>query len=368
MLERGVEVDACARDISDCDVCSDVFTEVNDIPWSRSVLDLWGHWRAASAVRSLVEKRGYSIVHVHTPIAGFVLRWALRNLRKSEGVKVIYTAHGFHFLGSGKRISNWIFRSLETMAAKWCDIVITMNDEDFAAAQQICAGTSAEVRKFPGVGVDVSAYERRSVSENALRALREELNLSERSFAFLMVAEFNPGKRHRDLMVAFQRANLPSAVLLFAGEGKLEESIKLEARFLGIENQLRFLGFRRDILDLYEIADAVVLPSEREGLPRCVLEAMAMRVPVIGADVRGIRDLLRDGCGLLFPVGDVEALEAVIRSIVADSNLRESIVTKARERIENYRLEAVTRLHEELYQGFVSVRSASGSCRSEDED
>ena len=110
-------------------------------------------------------------------------------------------------------------------------------------------------------------------------------------------------------------------ILLLAGDGPLEGEVKELSTSLGIQQQVKFLGFRRDIPELVRGATALVLASTHEGLPRSVMEAMCLGTPVIGSDIRGTQDLLRDDAGLLFPVGDVEALTTAMRESISDLSL-----------------------------------------------
>ena len=105
-------------------------------------------------------------------------------------------------------------------------------------------------------------------------------------------------------------------------------------------------------------AAAAVLPSEREGLPRSVLEAMAMGTPVIGADVRGTRDLLAGGCGTLVPVGDTEALAGAFSAIFSAPASCGQHVARASEKVKDYAIERLQEMHEALYARLLSPTPA----------
>ena len=133
-----------------------------------------------------------------------------------------------------------------------------------------------------------------------------------------MVAEFNPGKRHRDALEALAKTGRRDFHLALAGKGPLENEMKALAEKLGISRQVHFLGQRSDIPLLMLASRATVLPSEREGLNRSVMESLALGIPVLGADVRGIRDLVADPSqGELYPVGNPAALAASMLVVVS---------------------------------------------------
>lgn len=318
--KRGWTVDGAAADVSRCESCREVFDETFDIPFSRNPLHLGQLHRAAKAIKTLVTQKGYDVVHVHTPVAAFVTRLALRHLRARGKVKVVYTAHGFHFYRGGPFFSNLLYRALEKRAAGWTDHLFVINEEDCEAA---CSFLSADrvTCLQGGVGLDLSEYDPRSVTKGEIAALRGEMGLKEGEPLFLMVGEFNANKRQADLIRAFaaMRPGKERPHLAFAGTGPAEEPMRQLARRLGVAERVHFLGFRGDVKALLKAATALILPSQREGLPRCLMEAIVMGAPIIGSDTRGTRDLVRLAGGWLFPVGDVAALAEAMEGAVGAS-------------------------------------------------
>ncbi len=146
----GWRVEAAAAGIEDVPALREHFDACHALPLSRNPLsgDLL---RAPAAIRRLVAAGAYDIVHVHTPIAAFLVRFALRG----RPVKVVYTAHGFHFHPHGQAAKNAVFRGLEAMAAHWCDAIITINRTDYEAA---CRFGGPRVLYVPGIGIDLEAW------------------------------------------------------------------------------------------------------------------------------------------------------------------------------------------------------------------
>ncbi len=137
------------------------------------------------------------------------------------------------------------------------------------------------------------------------------------------------GRLHRnkafDVLLA-ALAQVPEAHLWLAGEGPLRGALEAEARRLGIDSRIRFLGWRDDTAALFAAADLLVCPSRHEPLGNVVIEAWAQGVPVIAAASAGPRALVADGAnGLLVPVDDAAALAGAIRRGIADSALRERL-------------------------------------------
>jgi len=352
---QGWRVDAMARDLTRSPACVSTFHRCWDIPWSRNPLDPRNLLRAVRLVRERVEEGSYDLVHVHTPVAGFVTRLALRGLKRGVRPRVIYTAHGFHFYRGGSVLRNFVFRALEKAAGRWTDALVVMNREDEEAALSLKLVPSGRVRFMPGIGLDTGRYRPEVVPPEDVARLRKELGLPPTEALFLMVAEFIPRKRHEDVLQALSRLSTPHAHLLLAGAGPLEESLRRLAAELGVGDRVHFLGFRRDIPVLLRASRALLLASEHEGLPRSVMEAMCMETPVIGVRIRGIEDLLEDECGLMVEKGDRSGLAWAMGQVLDDPEGARDLALRARAKMERYDLKNILQLHESLYRELLSV-------------
>lgn len=349
---RGWTVHGIAADIESCEACRGAFEQVHNIDWSRNPLDGPSLVRGYRAIRALAEKWQFDVVHVHTPIAAFVTRMALRTFRSTT--RVIYTAHGFHFYDGGGAVANAVFKFLERVAGRWTDRLIVINEEDKFAALDANIVAPERLIHMPGIGVDLSSFEQHSVGSSGF----PDGNGGQVAGAvFLSVAEFNPGKRHRDIVSALALLGRRDIHVAFAGIGPERENVARLADRLGVREQVHFLGYRRDIPRLLSVAHGFILCSEREGLPRSLMEAMAARVPAIGTDIRGIRDLLRDGAGLLVPVNGIPQIAEAMRVIADDPDTVNGIVAKAHERIADYSLDRVISMHDALYDALLEGRT-----------
>lgn len=130
-------------------------------------------------------------------------------------------------------------------------------------------------------------------------------------------------------------AELPDAFLWIAGVGPLEAKLKGMAQALGVENRVRFLGWRTDPSALYRTADVCVFPSRYEPLGNVVIQSWAHGLPVVAAASQGPRALIEDGRdGLLVPVDDAPALAEGVRGLLADATLRARLVKRGLGRVE----------------------------------
>jgi len=338
-----------AKGISTCSDCRDVFDQVWDIEWSRNPFDARNLFQAPDRVRQVVAEGRYDLVHVHTPVASFVSRFALRNCNQSIRPKIIYTAHGFHFFRGGKALNNGLYLVLEKIAGKWTDYLVVMNREDFESARKHRIVNPERVTFMRGIGVDTGYYNNNLVPAVETNLVRLELGLNSDDRLFLMVAEFIPRKRHEDVLRAFAKLDCDHAHIGFAGTGPLLEQIKALAGELKISDRVHVLGFRKDIPVLLRASVGILLPSLHEGLPRSLMEAMCLEIPCIGSNIRGTSDLLESGRGLLVDVGDIEGFRAAMAWILENPADAREMALKGRAGMAEYDTEKIIQMHEALY-------------------
>lgn len=345
--EQGWRVDAIANGIVSDKECSSAFDRVWDVNWSRNPLNPLNFVQAPAAVKRIVADGGYDIVHVHTPVAGSVCRYALR---KRPGPVRIYTAHGFHFHEEGSRAKSAVFAAIEKLAGRWTDYLVVINRFDEKAAREKGLVGSGQLVFMPGIGVDTERkYNPRSITVRDVIACRESIGLAPEDRMILMVAEFIPRKRHADALHAFQRLNTKNATLVLAGTGPTMPAMQRLSKQLGLEKRVHFLGFRRDVAVIMKAAQTLLLCSLQEGLPRSIMEALSLEVPVVASDIRGNRELLEEGAGYLYPVGNVEALAHVLDDALGNPAKALSRAKIGRERIAKNDLRRIIVQHEQLY-------------------
>lgn len=244
---------------------------------------------AYKKLKKLIQDEKYDLVHTHTPVASVCARLACRNMKN---VKVLYTAHGFHFF-KGASLKNWLlYYSIERWLARHTDMLITINKEDYARAKK--SFKAGRVEYIPGVGLDTKRFSEVVVDKSAKR---KEIRVPEDAFVLLSVGELNKNKNHETVIKAVARLNNPNVYYVICGQGPLESHLRELAKELGLENQVKLLGFRRDIIEICKAVDIFVFPSYREGLPVALMEAMASGLPVICSNVRGNKDLIEEGKG-----------------------------------------------------------------------
>jgi len=208
-------------------------------------------------------------------------------------------------------------------------------------------------------GIDLDVFKPGFYSRSALR---EYMELPEDARVISMVARIEQRKRI-DLMFSALPGvmdRLPNTILVIAGEthpGTYDYHAKLRqiARILGIDQNVVFLGFVDDIRKVYAVSDVLVSCSEEEALPTCILEAMAMGVPVIAPDTSGYLELVADGKeGILYESGDVAALEEVVLRVLKDDAMRCELSMHGQEKARLFDIREHVRRIEDVYMSLVS--------------
>lgn len=347
---HGWQVDGMAQGVSTNQDCVQAFDRVWEIQWSRNPLDLKNLLVAPRTIREIVDREKYDIVHVHTPVAAFVTRYALKNLRWQGKCKIIYTAHGFHFHPQGKTLKNTVFLILEKIAANWTDYLVTINHTDEKTALNHRLMPPEYIWYMPGIGIDIEYYHPDRINPLTVEKARQELGLHPDTPMLLCAAYFDPRKRHRDILQALAQLNRPDFCMAFAGDGAQIEELRKLATELGVDGQVRFLGHRDDINVLIRASRATLLVSEQEGLSRSVMESLSLEIPVIGTKIRGIEELIAGGCGLVVDVGDIKGIAAAMAWMLDRPMEKQAMGQRGRAQMAaNYALPKIITLHESLY-------------------
>jgi len=178
-----------------------------------------------------------------------------------------------------------------------------------------------------------------------------------------MIARMNAGyKNHRGFLQAAARlrAWLPDTEFLLAGDGPLRRQLETEAESLGIAQQVRFLGDRRDIAAVLASLDVSVVPSDSESLSNVILESFAAGIPVVATRVGGNPELVSEERGVLVPAKDAPALANAIHQILKDSSYRVDAGSNARRfAVEQFSAERIAGRYQELYAEVLSRKLSS---------
>ncbi|MGN9161710.1 glycosyltransferase family 4 protein [Clostridium sulfidigenes] len=281
--------------------------KVYNVPFSRKPLSL-RNLKAFWGLRFIQKINKYDVVHVHTPIAALYGRILKLWFPK---IKIIYTAHGYHFYKGAPKIAWCMFYPMEKLMARFTDVIININNEDYEITKnklkpKICYLVN-------GVGINIEDIRRTEQKAEVLNI--QKLSFDKDDFIILMIAELNHNKNQLQLIKALEliKDKYPKIKAISVGEGNRLKELKEEIVKRGIEKNISFLGYRENINEFIKISDIGILLSYREGLPKSIMEFMSHGKKVIGTNIRGIRDLIEnESIGKLVEVGDYEATARAI--------------------------------------------------------
>lgn len=308
LLDNGYEVHcACSIDKPVDKELQRRGVKIFEVPFSRNPLGI-GNIKAFIKLEELQRINDYDIVHVHTPIAAIYGRLLKLNF---PSLRIIYTAHGYHFLKGGSKLGWILYYPIEKIMAKFTDVTININKEDYEITKEKLKPKKCYL--LNGVGLDLDKYKKLSSKE--IQEKRKEFGLKDKDFVVLMVAEINKNKNHIQLINAMDilKDKYPNIKVLCIGDGTLKESLDKQIILRNLQNNIFILGYRLDVNKLINISDIGILLSRREGLPRNIMEFMACGRKVIATDIRGCRDLICDETiGTLVNVDDYESTAKAI--------------------------------------------------------
>lgn len=347
LLSPGHEVDIA------CNIQQEVNQELLDkgckvynIDFQRSPLNT-GNYSAYKDLKKIIKNGKYDLIHTHTPVASVISRLACKNIKD---IKVLYTAHGFHF-HKNSPLQNWlIYYPIEKWLSRFTDCLITINEEDYNIAINK-KFKAQEIKMVHGVGIDLNRFEPQTLKKKY--QVRKEYGYKEDDFILFYAAELNHNK-HQDLLIDvinILKDKVPNIKLLLAGNGVLEDEYKGQVKELGLDSNIEFLGFRSDVQNLLMLLDIAVASSRREGLPVNVMEAMATGLPLVITDVRGHRDLVQNDInGYLVDVDDTEGFAKSIEKIYKDNELKHRFGLNGIKLVKQYSLENVLMEMQEIYR------------------
>jgi glycosyltransferase involved in cell wall biosynthesis len=349
-----------------------------------SLKDLLTTWK----LFLLMVRERPELVHTHTAkagtvgrVAGLMYRWLTPAalIGKPRPCRFVHTYHGHVFHSYYGRLKTRLFLTIERSLARLITdrIVVISGQQRHEINEVFRVGRSEQFAVIP-LGLDLSGYANPQQRRPRLRA---ELHASEETMLIGIVGRLTEIKNHRLFLEA--AALLKSAIgsgarFVIIGDGRLRGELEAQAKMLGLDDDVLFLGTRNDPEDFYPALDVVALTSLNEGTPLTLIEAMANARPIIATAVGGVVDLLgpavsaKDGytiCerGLVVESGDAEAFARGLKRLLEDQALGRELGRRGLEFvIRNYGKDRLLRDMAELYAELLrgnspTVREGSGA-------
>jgi glycosyltransferase involved in cell wall biosynthesis len=301
---------------------------------------IWKHWKTCLAVRKILLQFKPDVVHTHTPVAGFIGRMAAAQL----GVKcIIHSYHGLLFKGYFPAWQSNLLVLFERWLAGKSHLLLALSPgQKNELVTQYHIAPENKVWCVP-IGVDVALFAQ-SNAEQTRNAFRADYHLTPSDFVLGMVGRLVPIKNHRLGLLAFRQlqAKFPQIKLVIVGDGPLRQSLINYCEELGLAyssgaiqsgkpTSVYFVSWQKKMYEVMAALDAVLLTSESEGTPICVMEAMASGKPVISTKVGGVPEMIDNMVdGLLVEKGDLETLVVGLSQLVGDRVLTSQLGAKAK--------------------------------------
>jgi glycosyltransferase involved in cell wall biosynthesis len=287
---------------------------------------------ALAQILRLIRRERPAIVHTHTSKAGFIGRLAAVIARVPA---VIHQPHGHVFYGYYSPRRTAVFTALERQAARWTDRIVTLTDR--GAAEHLARGIG-RAAQYVAVPSGVPTAELRAGAPTRTEA-RARLGLAPDTFVVVGLGRLVPIKGFDLLVRALPAvaAQIPSTRVVLVGDGAERGRLDALACALGVGARLDLAGEVFGVTTHLAAADVLAVPSRNEGMGRVMVEAMALRIPVVATAVGGIPDVVVDGeCGRLVAPEDADAFSAALIELGRDEALRRKLGEAAEVRAESF--------------------------------
>lgn len=301
---------------------------------SRNMFNVVAHMRTVWSLYRLFRRERFDVLHVHTPVAALLGRIA----GKLAGVPlIVYTAHGFYFHDQMPKFKYRFYVLLERLSGCLTDLLFVQSREDASVAvAEGIADQSNVVEIGNGVNIDVFDPGR---SDRKLR-VRASLGIPDCAYVVGVIARMVKEKGLVEFLEAAVQLGQHSQDVYFLMVGERlvsDHGVSVERELNDAKSKLGprlvALGHRSDVADLLGAMDIFCLPSYREGMPRSIIEAMMMELPVVATNIRGSREeVVPEETGLLVPTHNSAALAEALGQLMADPDLAHRMGKSGRQR------------------------------------
>jgi glycosyltransferase involved in cell wall biosynthesis len=301
--------------------------------------------RAIARIRSILRKERPDIAHTHTPKAGILGRWA----SWLAGVpRIAHTFHGFGFGESHPPLKKQLYVWTERLTGSITTQFVSVSERNRLSGEGYGFFPKQNCELIRS-GVDFSSFKIEPLDKSQKKI---ELGLCPSDKIVGIVAGFKPPKGlHHFLEVARKvKDRSPRTKFLMVGDGELRDDLEAQVRRLQLDSAVRMVGWRRDVPELLQIFDVFLLTSHWEGLPRVLLEAMALGIPIVATNVGGISEIVQTGeNGYLASLGNIEEMAQRVLQLLGNKDLRILMGQKSQTMVEPFSAQKMVEDYTRLY-------------------
>ncbi len=340
LQSQGFEVEIVCSPGKDVDILREQGYKMHCLPIKREI-NPYSNFKNVLELQNLMKAQHYDLVHVHTPIAAVLGRIAAK---LAKVPKIIYTAHGFPFHDQSSFFQYQFYFNVEKFFGLLSDKILSQSNEDITTARNKGLCHPGKIA-YLGNGVDVNRFSRKYLDLSRQKSLRTSLGIpSSVDFIIGTIGRLTYKKGSSFLVeaIAELKKDYPNLhTIIIGGEVKgdpapFQTHLLQKVRDYGLEENITLTGYRQDTPELLSLLDVFTLPTfTHEGMPRSILEAMAMELPVVATNIRGCREEVIHGkTGLIVSPRDSDALAQAFRQLIENPKLIKEYGLAGRARVE----------------------------------
>lgn len=305
---------------------------------------------------TIFNKNKYDIIHTHGTKAGIIGRI----VAKITGIPIII--HGLHGNALGAFSSSWmnaIFLYSERAISSFTDAHISVSN---LLSENYLKQKIGKPEKYYTVrsGMDLSSF---LVDRSCIfKEKRRELSINNDDFVIVNISRLEPLKGHSLLLQAFkilfEQTKNRKLILLIVGEGIEKEKILQEIKKLRLESNVALMGYRNDIPEILALSDLLTHTSYREGLPRVMVQAATVGIPIVAFNVDGVPEILIDDFnGYLIEPGNIRQLADKISIYLNKPGLLKIHGENSKKAVKNrWTIEEMVKETESIYQTLINKK------------
>lgn len=318
--------------------------QARSLGFRTEVFDAYGkvNWSAVRQLRQFIKSNGVQILHTHGYKTDTIGLLATRGTT----CRLVSTPHGWS-VRAGVKLR--VYEAIDRAIFPFFDAVAPLSEALFDELKGR-TGLGSKLRLIRN-GVDISEIDAVKHAAGEVEGWR-----AEGCFVVGYVGQLIARKGLTTLLKAFAKLPATRKKLVIIGEGEQKEELVQLASTLQVASDVAFLGFRNDRLAFLKGFHVSVLPSQLEGIPRTLMEAMAAGVPVVASNIPGCTDLItHDKTGLLFELDNVEALVGCLTRCM-DQDVQTRLGKSARQFIlENFSAASMADQYQDLYRKLLAA-------------
>lgn len=287
-------------------------------------LSLLHDLKAYSEIRDIIDQNEFSIVHTHGSKAKFLGRLAAAHAKTP--VKIVQTVHGWSFFDTMSPLHKAFYSVLERFGYKYADSNIVVSPHDIRKGVNWGIGKPEDYQLIRS-GVEFDAF---FAQRNNKISARKRLGIPPDYPVVGTVIRLASQKHPEAIVDVAERVkvSIPNVQFVIVGDGPMDNYIRHYIAERNLSDNFLMLGSRKDVAEILPAFDVFLLTSRSEGLPRAMLEALAVKIPVVATDVGGIAELINGlKNGFLCSHGDTDCLANGVLTLLASPELRDSLLS-----------------------------------------